>query len=82
MTCVCLPGREGEREGGGGTDHEIFMLSSGDHDVRARSYAFNPNDFSTISENFENFHIEFASQPMLSYWGGGGTQCGQRMNNA
>ena len=28
-------------------------------------------DFLAISENFENFHVELANQPMLSYRGGG-----------
>ncbi len=43
----------------------------------ARSYAssekkIHPKDFLAISENFEKFHIELASQPMLSHlWGGG-----------
>ena len=36
----------------------------------ARSYAVHAKDFLTISENFENFHVESASQPMLQ--GGGG----------
>ncbi len=28
-----------------------------------RSYAVHAKDFLAISENFENFHVEFASQP-------------------
>ncbi len=47
----------------------------------ARSYAIHAKDFLAISENFENFHVELASQPILSYRRGG-TQHGQKMKNA
>ncbi len=35
------------------------------------SYAIHAEDFLAISENFENFHVELASQPIFSYRGGG-----------
>ncbi len=35
------------------------------------SYAIHLKDFLAISENFESFHVELASQPKLSYQGGG-----------
>ncbi len=31
-----------------------------------QTFGVHPKDFLTISENFENFHIELPSQPMLS----------------
>ncbi len=44
----------------------------------ARSYAVHEKDFLAISENFENVHIELASQPMLKYRGGGFTQLAKK----
>ncbi len=38
----------------------------------AWSYAVHAKDFLTISENFENFHVELASQPDVKLLGEGG----------
>ena len=41
------------------------------------SYAIHAKELLAISENVENFHVEFA--PMLSYRGAGVTQYGQKI---